>query len=95
LTNSLAVDSTVAADLDGLTAVTLVLRHELDAAVAMPVVLPVDECGDPRAAHILAGKRPSRVVRPVFLCPEQGFGVVVVAGLIQSVSQTFLPVLRA
>ena len=34
-------DSAVTTDLDGLTAVTLVGCHELDAAVAVPMVVPV------------------------------------------------------
>lgn len=33
-------DSTVMADLYGLTAVTLLRRHELDTAMAVPVVVP-------------------------------------------------------
>ena len=34
-------DSAVTTDLDGLTAVALVGRHEFDAAMAVPVVVPV------------------------------------------------------
>ncbi len=36
-------DSTVPVELHGLTAVALLGRDELDAAVAVPVVVPVDE----------------------------------------------------
>ena len=36
-------ESSVAADLYGLTAVTLLGRHEFDAAVAVLVVVPVNE----------------------------------------------------
>jgi len=41
LTLLLIDDSAVTADLDGLTTVTLLGRHELDAAVAVTVVVPV------------------------------------------------------
>jgi hypothetical protein len=36
-------ESSVAADLYGLTAVTLLGRHEFDAAVAVPLVVPIDK----------------------------------------------------
>jgi len=41
LARLLVDDSGVTTDLDGLTSVTLVGCHELDAAVAVPMVVPV------------------------------------------------------
>ena len=61
------------ADLDGLTAVTLLGRHEVDAAVAVSVVVPVHKRGHPEAGLFLASKWPARVIRPVLCCPEQRF----------------------
>ncbi len=55
-------DSAVAADLYGLTAVTLLGRHEFDAAVAVLVVVPVDERCHPLTGLILAGERLTRVI---------------------------------
>ena len=43
-------------DLDGLTAVALVGRHEFDAAMAVPVVVPVDKRRHPLAGLLLAAK---------------------------------------
>ncbi len=63
------------ADHSSLSAVVLVWRHEFDAAVAVPVVVPVDERRHPQAGFLRAGKGPARVVRPVFRRPEQGFRV--------------------
>ena len=62
-------------DLDSLTAMALMGRHELDAAVAVPMVVPVDKRRDPLAGLVLAGKWPSGVIRPVLRCAEQRFGV--------------------
>ena len=78
LTRLLVDDNTVPADLHGLTAVALLGRDEFDAAVAVPVVVPVDERRHPLAGFLRAGKGPARVVRPVFRRPEQGFRVRVV-----------------
>jgi len=50
----------VTADLHGLSAVTLLRRHELDAAVAVPMVVPVDKRHHPLAGLVFAGKWPSR-----------------------------------
>jgi len=80
LTSLLADDTPVPADLHGLSAVALVGRDELDAAVAVPVVVPIHERGDPQACILHAGNGSTRVVRLVFRCPEQGFGVGVVVG---------------
>jgi hypothetical protein len=71
-------DTPVPADLLGLAAVALVGRHELDAAVTMPVVVPVDERGHPQAGFLNAGEWPTWVVRPVLRRSEQRFGVRVV-----------------
>jgi len=42
-------DTPVPADLHGLAAVALVGRHKFDAAVAVTLVVPVDERGHPQA----------------------------------------------
>jgi hypothetical protein len=78
LASLLVDDSAVTTDLDGLTAVTLLRRHELDAAVVVPMVVPIDKRRDPLAGLVLAGKWPSRVIRPVLRCAKQRFGVGVV-----------------
>ena len=48
---------TALADLIGLAAMALVGRHEFDSAVAVPLVVPVDECDDPLTGLVLAGER--------------------------------------
>ena len=68
------------ADLYGLTALTLVRRHELDSAVAVPVVVAVHKRDHPLAGLVLAGKRTARVIRPVLCFSEQQFGLRVVVG---------------
>ena len=73
-------DSAVVADLNRITVVTLNRRHELDPAVAVLVVVPIDELGDPLAGLVFGGKWLAGVIRPVFHCPEQGFRVRVVIG---------------
>ena len=55
-------------------------RHELDAAVAVPVVVPIDKRSHPLARIVFAGKWPAGVVRPVLERSEQGFRVGVVVG---------------
>jgi hypothetical protein len=78
---SLFVDDTpVPANFHGQAAVALVGRHGLAAALAVPVLLPINKRGHPKAGVLRAGKGPTRVVRSVFRCPEQGFGVGVVSG---------------
>ena len=52
--------------------------HELDAAVAVPVVVPVDERDDPLTGLDLAAKRPAGVIGSVLECSEQRFLVRVV-----------------
>ena len=49
-------DSSVAADLYGLTAVALLRRHGFNAAVAVLMVVPVDELGDPLTGLVSGGK---------------------------------------
>jgi hypothetical protein len=66
-------DNTVTADLYGLTAVTLLRRHELDNAMAVPLVLPVHKRRHPESGIDLAGKWPDWVIRSVFDGSEQGF----------------------
>jgi len=54
LAGSFVDDTAVTADLHGLAIVTLLRRHEFDAAVAVLVVVPVDELGDPLTSGLLA-----------------------------------------
>jgi len=65
----------VTADLHSITVVALMGRHELDAAVAVPVVVPVNKCRHPLAGSLHAREWPARVVRSVFGRPEQRFRV--------------------
>ena len=51
----LVVDSAVAADLHGLAIVTLLGRQELDAAVAVLEVVPIDELADPLTCLLFGG----------------------------------------
>ena len=69
---------TALANLVGLTAVTLLRRNELYAAVAVLVVVPVDERGDPLTGLLFGCEWLAGVIMPIFHCPEQGFGVGVV-----------------
>ena len=71
-------DSPLAADFNRITVVTLDGRHEFDAAVAVLVVVPVDEHGDPLTGLLFGCKGLAGVIRPILHCPEQGFGVGVV-----------------
>lgn len=45
-------DSAVVADPHGSAAVRLLGRHELDVAVVVTVVVPLDERGDPLTGHV-------------------------------------------
>ena len=60
--------------------VALVWCHEFDAAVVVPVIVPIHKCTHPFAGLVLAGKGPAGVIRPVFDRTEQGFRVRVVVG---------------
>jgi hypothetical protein len=51
--------------------VALVGLHELDAAVAVPMVVPVDKRRHPLTSGLLAGEWAAWVVWPVFRRPEQ------------------------
>ena len=80
LAGSFVDDSAVTADLHGLAIVTLLGRHEFDAAVAVLVVVPVDELGDPLTRLFFGGKWFAGVIRSILHRPEQGFRVRVVIG---------------
>jgi hypothetical protein len=54
LTILLVDDSPLPADFHGLAAVALVRRHELVATVAVSVVVPIHERGDPQAGFLNA-----------------------------------------
>ena len=45
-------------------------RHELDAAMAVPVDVPVDKRGHPLTGCLLTGERPAGVVRPILTAPR-------------------------
>ncbi len=59
---------------------TLMGRDEFDAAVAVPVVVPVHKRSYPHAGLVFAGEWPARVVGLVLHRSEQGFRVGVVVG---------------
>lgn len=61
-------------DLHCLVAVMLLGRHEFVAAVAVLLFVPIHKRRRQLAELTLAGKSPSRVVRPVFVCSEHGLG---------------------
>jgi hypothetical protein len=63
-------DSPVSADFQGLAAVALVGRHKFDTAVAVTLVVPVDERGNPQAGFLSDGIWPSWVIRPVLTPPR-------------------------
>jgi hypothetical protein len=72
----------VAADLHGLAIVSLLECHEFDAAVAVLVVVPVDERRHPLTGLVFGGKWLAGVFRSIVHRPEQRCGVgVVVADL--------------
>ena len=66
LAYSFVDDIAVTTDLHGLATVTLLGRQELDGAVAVLVVVPVDELGDPLTRLFLGGKWLAGLIRPVF-----------------------------
>jgi hypothetical protein len=49
---------------------TLLRRYELDAAVTVPVVVPVDKRHHPLTGLALAGERLTRVIRPILPAPR-------------------------
>jgi len=53
-------------------------RDEFDAAVAVPVVVPIHKCRHPLAGLFFAREWPVLIVGPVFDRAEQGFRVQVV-----------------
>jgi hypothetical protein len=73
LTRLLVDDSSMPADLHRLTAVSLVGCDDLDAAVPVPVVVPVDEQRQPLISLLFGGKWLARLIRPLLHRPEIGF----------------------
>ena len=71
------IGSLLANGLGGST-VALVGRHEFDAAVVVPVVVPIHKCTRPFAGLLFVGEWPAGVVGTVFDRTEQGFRVRVV-----------------
>ena len=71
LAGSFVDHTAVPADLHGLAIVTLLGRHEFDAAVAVPVVVPVDELGDPLTRLFFGGKWFAGLIRSILHRPEQ------------------------
>ena len=63
-------DSAMAADLNRITVVALVRCHELDPAVAVLVVVPGDERGDPLTGLVFGGKGFAGVIRPILTAPR-------------------------
>ena len=61
-----------------LTTMTLLGRHELDATVAVPVVVPANELSHAMTGLPFGGEDLAWVIRPVFDCAEQQFPVQVV-----------------
>ena len=58
------------ADLNRITVVTLNRRHELDPAVAVLVVVPIDERGHPLTSLLFGGKWLAGVIRPILTAPR-------------------------
>lgn len=57
---------TVAADRSGFSAVALEWSHELDLAVAVPVVVPVHKRTNPLARGLLTGESSAGIISPIF-----------------------------
>ena len=68
----------MAADLHSLPSVTSLGRHEFDAAVAVLVVVPIDERSHPLTSLLFGGKWLAGVIRPILHRSEQRFRVRVV-----------------
>jgi hypothetical protein len=66
-------ESAVTTDLDGLTAVALLGRHEFDAAVAVQALVPVHKGRHLLKGGLFAREWPTWLVRPVFGHAEEGF----------------------
>ncbi len=62
--------SSVAADPYGLATVTLVGRHEFDAAVAVLMVVPVDERRHPLTGLVFGGKWLTGVISSILSAPR-------------------------
>ena len=63
-------DSPVTTDIHGLATVSLHRSHELDAAVAVLVVVPVDERGHPLTGLVFGVKWFAGVIRPILTAPR-------------------------
>lgn len=61
------------ADCEGDFSVTLIGRYEFDAAMPVPIVVPIHKGSYPLARLAFACKWPARVVGPVHDSLEQGF----------------------
>ena len=61
----------VLADFHSLAVVTLMGCHKFDAAVAMPVVVPLYKIYNPQAGLLLAGEWLARIIGSVFNGAEQ------------------------
>ena len=79
-------DSPLAADFNRITVVTLDGRHEFDPAVAVLVVVPVDERGHPLTGLVFRGKWLAGVIRSILHRPEQRFRVRVAPGFRKDVT---------
>jgi len=64
LSGSFVDDSAMSTDLEGLTAMALVWRHELDAAMAVAAVEPVSKWRHPLVGLLLAGEWTAWVINP-------------------------------
>ena len=64
----------------GFSPVTLVGRHEFDAAVVVPVVVPIHKRKNPLTGILFGGEWPAGVGGAVFDRTEQGFRVQVLVG---------------
>lgn len=56
--------------LHSLAIVTLLGRHEFDPAVAVLVVVPIDERGHPPTSLLFGGKGLEGVIRPILSAPR-------------------------
>ena len=67
--------STLLINSDGRSAVALNRCHQFDAALPVPVVVPVDEHDYQQTGLLFMCKRLARSIGPLLHCPDQGFSV--------------------